>query len=68
MICLGCDVRWPHEHRCIGGGCTCPDCAEVERYMNLPKLCPECCRAAIEAGLAREGYLCDGCAFIHPTA
>jgi len=40
LICDGCRVRWPHEHRChrgrmqiqgepVAGWCACPDCAEL---------------------------------------
>lgn len=41
LICDGCNVRWPHEHRCHGdqarvdgepteGPCECPDCRMSE--------------------------------------
>lgn len=63
MICDGCNVRPPWEHRCSGAGCECPDCREVERYAALPKVCPMCCFEAIKAGMAREGYVCQGCSF-----
>ena len=39
MICAGCSVAEPWEHRCFGvsSGCACVECREVEDIMSETK-------------------------------
>lgn len=34
MLCVGCGVREPFEHRCVDPSCTCEDCREADRLFG----------------------------------
>ena len=34
QLCGGCAVKWPHEHRCHGAPCVCPDCPEAAMFTS----------------------------------
>ena len=34
ILCAGCSVNYPHEHRCHGGSCDCRECDNVNRLLD----------------------------------
>ncbi|OFV82566.1 MAG: hypothetical protein A2W26_02390 [Acidobacteria bacterium RBG_16_64_8] len=48
MICDGCNVRSPWEHRCCGGGCECRNCDPEQDSRLAPK--PDCGGDAMVGG------------------
>lgn len=45
MVCDGCRVNRPHEHRCHRSGCECEDCRagdEVARSREMERMLRRC--------------------------
>lgn len=68
MICAGCDVRKPWEHRCFGVSCECAECRDADNLMTLEASandhCRKCGQARIRFRYSHQEYF--GHAFEEP--